>query len=290
MSAKSSSARPRRDDPVALDRERAAPPRWRGDTGMTFLADLLIALRFFSRLPVPTTRREADLGAAGIAAAAAAVPLAGAIIGLVPAAVLVAARAVGLGPLVAAGLAVAALLGVTGALHEDGLADCADGFGGGRTRERKLAIMRDSGVGAYGACAVALSILLRAAAIAAIAQRGPAWSAATLVATATVSRGLALLPLALLAPARTDGRGAAARPAVDQVAFALALAALIAVALPILAGASFWRAVMATVAAVAAALAIVALARRQIGGQTGDVAGAAQQAAEIVALVVLSAG
>ena len=258
---------------------------------MTFLADLLIALRFFSRLPVPTTRREKELGAAGLAAAVAAVPLAGAIIGLVPATVLVMARAVGLAPLVAAALAVTAVLGVTGALHEDGLADCADGFGGGRTRERKLQIMRDSGVGAYGACAVALSILLRGATIAAIAEGGPAWSAATLVATASLSRGLALLPLGLLTPARTDGRGAAAaRPAVDRVAFAFALAALIAVALPMLAGASFSRAVTATVAAVAAALAIVALAHRQIGGQTGDVAGAAQQAAEIAALVVLSAG
>ncbi len=258
---------------------------------MTFLADLLIALRFLSRLPVPTTRREADLGAAGLAAAVAAVPLAGAIIGLVPAAALVAAGAAGLPPLVAAGLAIAAALGVTGALHEDGLADCADGFGGGRTRERKLAIMRDSGVGAYGACAVAMSVLLRAAALAAIAEGGPAWSAATLVATAALSRGLALLPLALLPPARADGRGAdAARPAAGGIAIALVLAALIALALPTLADASFARAVTAIVAATVAALGTIALAQRQIGGQTGDVAGATQQVAEVALLVVFSAG
>ncbi len=270
----------------ALDKPAPTPD----GTPVTFLADLLIALRFFSRLPVPTTRREQALGAGGLAAAVAAVPLAGAIIGLVPAAVLVAARAVGIPSLVAAGLAVAALVGVTGALHEDGLADCADGFGGGRTRERKLAIMRDSTIGSYGACAVAISLLLRTAAIAAVADDGPARGAATLVATAALSRGLALLPLILLPPARTDGNGAAIRPKPTGVALALVLAAAIALALPILAGASFSRAVAAIVVAGTAALAGTALAHRQIGGQTGDVAGATQQVAEIAALVVFCAG
>ncbi len=287
---------PRRHRLADPDRSRGAacpldkPRPTLDDVPVTLLADLLIALRFFSRLPVPTTRRELDLGAAGLAAAVAAVPLAGAVIGLVPAAVLLAARALRVPSPVAAALAIAALLAVTGALHEDGLADCADGFGGGRTRERKLAIMRDSAVGTYGACAVALSILLRVAALAAITEGGAARGAAALVATAALSRGLALLPLVLLSPARVDGNGAAVRPRIGGVVAALALAGVIALALPSLAGMDASLALVAAIAAGAAAVATVALAHRQIGGQTGDVAGATQQAAEIVALVVFSAG
>src|SRR6202030_2053805 len=80
------------------------------------------------------------------------------------------AHKIGSPPWVAAALAVAATLAVTGALHEDGLADTADGFGGGDTREQKLAIMRDSRIGTYGVCALILSLLIRADAIASLTE------------------------------------------------------------------------------------------------------------------------
>ena len=75
-------------------------------------------------------------------------------------------------PALTAGWALAALVLLTGGFHEDGLADTADGFGGGRTRERKLEIMRDSRIGSYGALALVLSVGIRAAALATMARIG----------------------------------------------------------------------------------------------------------------------
>jgi adenosylcobinamide-GDP ribazoletransferase len=172
---------------------------------------------------------------------------------------------------------------VTGALHEDGLADTADGFGGGATRERKLEIMRDSRIGAFGAVALALSILIRVAALAA-ALKGGFWNAAgSLILVAALARAGALMPLAALDPARVDGAGAAAGR-LDPAAFAAScVAALVIVLIAGILATGFWRALAAAAASAIGAAAMTALARRQIGGQTGDVAGAAQQWAEIAA-------
>ncbi len=95
-----------------------------------------------------------------------AAPVAGVIVGLIGAGALGLTRLFGLPPLLCAGLATAAMVAATGALPEDGLSDVAGGFGGGSTRERKLEIMRDSRIGAYGAVALALVLILRAAALA----------------------------------------------------------------------------------------------------------------------------
>ena len=253
------------------------------------LADLCIGLRFFSRLPVPRTARETALGAGGLAAAVVMVPIAGTVIGLCPAIVLVLASAAGLPPLIAAPLAIATLVGVTGALHEDGLADCADGFGGGATLERKLAIMRDSRIGTFGACAIGLALLLRAAALCVVAARDVALGAAVLVAGAALSRTLCLMPLVLLPPARPDGAGAAAATLVTaRYGAALALSVIVSI-LPLFAAASPGRLAAAALAAALAALAVCAVAWRQIRGQTGDVAGATQQAVEIAVLLVFAA-
>lgn len=251
---------------------------------MTPLADLFICLRFFTRLPVPSTERERALGAGSLAAAAAMAPLAGVVLAIGPALVLAAALALRLSADIAALLALAALIVTTGALHEDALADCADGFGGGRTRDRKLAIMRDSRIGAYGAAAIALSLLLRAATLAGAATAGR--GVAALVVAAALSRAACFVPLALLPPARADGAGAAA----GDVGWRRMLAGwALAIVVAAVAGAGIGRAAVATLAAAFAALAVTALARRQIGGQTGDVAGAAQQIAEIAVLLAYAA-
>src|SRR3954471_4031974 len=113
-------------------------------------ADLLRCLRFYSRLPVPAPAWEPDpYGPPDFATMPRMLPVAGAIIGAVGAAVLVGAQMLGLGAFVTAALAVASLTLVTGAFHEDGLADTADGFGGGSTPERRLEIMKDSRIGSY---------------------------------------------------------------------------------------------------------------------------------------------
>jgi adenosylcobinamide-GDP ribazoletransferase len=241
--------------------------------------DIADALRFFTRLPLPATApRPLDFNHMAWAA-----PLAGATVGAVGAGVLALASLLGLPPLICAALATASLVAAAGALHEDGLADVADGFGGGATRERKLAIMRDSRIGAYGAIALALSLLVRVGALAGALSHG-FWNAAgALVIVAGLSRAGALMPLALLDPARADGAGAAAGR-LDPAAFAAAcgVAVLLAAALGSLTiGAG--RAIVAALGGAIGAAAMTALASRQIGGQTGDVAGAAQQWAEIAA-------
>jgi adenosylcobinamide-GDP ribazoletransferase len=239
-------------------------------------------LRFFTRLPLGAAVRAPDFAEIGWAA-----PLAGACIGALAAVVLVVARNVGLPGLVSATLAICVQVALTGALHEDGLADVADGFGGGRDREAKLAIMRDSRLGTYGA---AVLMLLRVEAVAALLRPSPAFAAAGLVLSAAAARAAALGPLSLLAPARADGAGARAGA---LPASALRGAALTLTALAVLLGAwrlEIVRALFACVLAAGATGFVVRLARRQIGGQTGDVCGAAAALAEGVTLLALLIG
>jgi len=252
--------------------------------------DLLACLRFFTRLPLPAPAFEAPAhGAPDLSRIGWMAPVAGALIGAVGALALIIAQGLALPHFIGAALAVAALVGVTGALHEDGLADVADGFGGGVTRERKLAIMRDSRIGAFGALALGLSLTLRIGAVASLLDQGLGAASAALILAGAAGRAFALAPLALLDPARADGLGSGvgrlaggAWPAGFGAFLIAAVAGIVAL--------GFTEAILACGLALAAALAIVALARRQIGGQTGDVAGAAEQAAEIACLVGLLIG
>jgi adenosylcobinamide-GDP ribazoletransferase len=248
--------------------------------------DVADALRFFTALPLPEHEAR-DFAVERFAWAA---PVAGAAVGLVGALGLATAHRVGLPPFVAAALAVASLIGAAGGLHEDGLADVADGFGGGGTRERKLAIMRDSRIGAFGAVALVLALMIRVGALSALLAQGLSAAAGGLVLAAAASRAGALTPLALLPPARSDGAGAAAGRLPLQ---SLGRAWCVALALALIIGfaATGLAAALAALAGAAVgAAAMTALARAQIGGQTGDVAGAAQQWAEIAALCGLLIG
>lgn len=243
------------------------------------LDEVLLATVFLTRLPIrlPARALVLRLGPALWSA-----PLVGLPVGLVVALTYLAGRALGLPDLAAAGLGVAAGLAMTGALHEDGLADLADGFGGGAGRTRKLKILRDPRLGSYGALALGLSLLLRASALAAL-DGGAAL--AVLPAVHALSRaGLPALMVAL-APARSGGLGAdAGRPA-RRVAFAAAGVAGLA-ALVLL---GFSMTLVLALVAGAAVAGIGLLARQQIGGYTGDVLGAGQQAAEIAGLLALAA-
>jgi adenosylcobinamide-GDP ribazoletransferase len=253
-------------------------------------ADLLACLRFYSRLPVPVLSFEtAPYAMLDFAHAVRVLPFAGALIGAIGGAALMAADALGLPALPAAGFAVAALLLTTGAFHEDGLADTADGLGGGATVERKLDIMKDSRIGTYGGAALIMSLLLRTSLLAALTTAiGAPRTALAMIAAHAASRVAALTCHCVLPPARIEGAAwAAARPLPRTLAIAGGLAILIGLS-PVLAGFSPGRLCLGLAAMLAGALAMTEIARRQIGGQTGDIAGASQQIAEILFLAVLA--
>jgi adenosylcobinamide-GDP ribazoletransferase len=240
--------------------------------------DLAAALRFFTRLRAGAPSDTLDMNRIAWAA-----PVAGAAVGLIGSLILALATVLGLPPLLRAGLATAALIAITGALHEDGLADVADGFGGGATRDRKLEIMRDSRIGAYGGLALTLALILRVGALSASLEGSFFRAALSLILVAAISRAGALMPLALLPPARPDGAGAAAGR-LEGSALAAAWGSALVIALGAgLVALGLVHALVAALLSGAAALGVVALARRAIGGQTGDVAGAAQQCAEVAA-------
>lgn len=231
-------------------------------------AELAGALTLLTRLPVWRWSATHPAQAACLWA----YPIAGLIVGGVQAAVLAGAMAAGL-PQPLAGvwvLALGALL--TGALHEDGLADTADGLGGGRTAERKLAIMRDSRIGSFGALALLFSVAIRGTALA--VGHHPVQA---LLMAAVLGRGAMLIPMLLLRPARTSGLAATLGTGRGPAIAGLALSAL----------AALWSPAPAAGSCLAA-LAVSALARRQIGGYTGDVLGAVEQAAECAAFTAIT--
>ncbi len=208
-------------------------------------------------------------------------PVAGLAVGAIAALVLWLGLGLGLPAGPAAALVLLAQIVVTGALHEDGLADCADGFWGGYESERRLEIMRDSRVGSYGVLALGLSLLLRWSALVALVQVGHAGAA--LIAAAVLSRAAMVWPMAALPHARADGLARlAGRP--EHRAFVLTFGAAGLIALPFAGFALFALAAALAVTALACA----AIARAKIGGQTGDVLGATQQLTEIAALLTLA--
>jgi adenosylcobinamide-GDP ribazoletransferase len=259
--------------------------------GSPLLADFYLCLGFFTRLPFPSVAsRSEPPSLADFSRAVRMLPVAGGLVGALAAIAMAAASRFGFPPPLAAPLAICALVLLGGAMHEDGLADCADGFFGGATRERKLDIMQDSRIGTFGAVALVLSLYLRAASLALIAEESLALALAVLIGAAALSRTASLMPLALLPPAREDGAGVGAgKPERAALAIAAGLAAVFALA-PVVAGADLARSVAGIAVATGAAYAIVPLARKQIGGQTGDVAGTAQQLSEIAYYLAFAAG
>jgi adenosylcobinamide-GDP ribazoletransferase len=240
--------------------------------------DIVFCLVFFTRLPLPRFDfRSRTLGEAIWAA-----PVVGVAVAVAGGIVFVVALAFAVPVPVAAALALAATMLVTGGLHEDGLSDVADGFGGGATREKKLEIMRDSRIGAYGASALVMSVLIRWSAIAALAN--PLYVCSALIAAHAASRALLPAFMHMLPPARTEGLGAGAgvvNASATHASLAIGTLALLALGL-------------SGLVATAICLALVffglrALCLRQIGGQTGDTLGALQQVGEITVLVVASA-
>jgi adenosylcobinamide-GDP ribazoletransferase len=246
-------------------------------------AETLLALSFLTRLPIPVVR---TIDMPPLAQAMRFFPLAGAVIGAIIAGVLIGANMLGLPQLLAAVIALAAGTLVTGALHEDGLADVADGFGGGKTREHRLEIMRDSRIGTYGTIALVLSYLARAAIYETLSAAHPLTVLALLAGAAAFSRALVVDLLWATRPARSDGLSVfAGRPSRRSALFSLITGGVGAAA-----AAGVVLSPEISVAAIAAAGLMLALMRalcmRQIGGQTGDVCGAVQVLTELTMLSV----
>jgi len=246
------------------------------------VAELQSAILLLTRLPFRRGKDTAGAALADVPLAQAvwAFPVAGVLVGAAGALVYALAHRLGVPAWPSAALALAATMATTGALHEDGLADTADGFGGGATREQKLDIMRDSRIGAYGVCALALSILLRASALASLADTTlvvPALIAAHGSARAVMPAFMSLVP-----PARRDGLSATAgQPSAASAAVAAILGILVTA---ICLGPA--RAVLATILLAVVGALMARLSFRQIGGQTGDTLGALEQVSEIVVLLV----
>ncbi len=205
-------------------------------------------------------------------------PFIGALVGVIAGATYWAANGP-LGPMLAAITAITVGVVVTGAFHEDGLADTADGLGGMEV-ERRLAIMKDSRVGTFGSLAVVLSSLAR---VVALASLGAADGWFALIAAHTIGRTMATLVMITTTPARAEGL-ATRYP--DEVPKAAVLGVAALVSLGAL-GAGLGSAV-GLVAAAVGAVGVAALARRAFGGTTGDVLGAVEQVGELAVLVAIS--
>jgi adenosylcobinamide-GDP ribazoletransferase len=234
------------------------------------------ALAFLTRLPLA---RKIELGGSDIARSAPLFPLVGAAIGAaVGGGAILAGEA--LPPLAAAVLALAVGALLTGALHLDALADTADALAGG-SRERALEIMRDPRIGAYGAIALALDLLLKAAALSALVERDDAFL--PLVAAAALARATAV-PLACLLPYARPHRGVggvlSGRVSVPMAIGTAMLAAALAL---LLLG---WRGAAIVAAVTAVTLALGLGYRRWLGGVTGDTLGATVEITETLVLLV----
>jgi adenosylcobinamide-GDP ribazoletransferase len=240
------------------------------------LAELVHALRFLTRLPVPFSR---TITLPPLNQTMRMFSVAGAGIGLMIAVVLLAGKQLQLPVMLAAVLAVAAGMVVTGALHEDGLADTADGLGGGKTRERRLDIMRDSRIGSYGTLALIVAVGARVSCYATLLPMAPVALMLVVAACQSFSRAL----MWATPPARSEGASAYAGQPSQGVALT---AILIGLLLTLVAGyfTSFENAILALALGLGVTAGIRWLALRLIGGQTGDICGAVQVTSEVMML------
>jgi adenosylcobinamide-GDP ribazoletransferase len=233
------------------------------------------AVQFLTRLPTPRLRRYSpELFAQSVRY----FPLAGELVGVIVAATWLMARAA-LPATFSAVLALAAGLLATGGLHEDGLADAADGLFGGSTREARLTIMKDSRIGAFGAMTLVMVLLAK---VAALQTLGPGPGAAALLASHGLGRAAVVVVMRLL-PYAGVVAAAKVKLAPDGVKTADAAVAVVLGLWPLLLWTPFKAAIALAVVILGAAI-LATLSRRAIGGVTGDVLGAVEQIAELAVL------
>lgn len=233
---------------------------------------LICAIQFLTRVPTPWL---ATFEPGWITRSARYFPLVGQGVGAASALVLVLAERVW-SPPVAAVLAIAVGVLITGAFHEDGLADTADGLGGGQTAERRLEIMKDSRIGTYGACALVLTLALKAAVLA----MTPVATAAVMLLSAHGLGRAAAVVVMRATPYAPSGEAGKWKPVPDGVQTSEVLIALVIASWP-LALLPLDAALAGLALGSALTVALALLARRLIGGHTGDVLGAVEQVFEV---------
>ncbi|MAI11796.1 MAG: adenosylcobinamide-GDP ribazoletransferase [Rhodospirillaceae bacterium TMED167] len=247
--------------------------------GQDWMDDLQICLMFLTRIPVPGGLALSD---PSLAQACRFFPVIGALVGVIGAIVLAVANQLNLPQEASVLLAISAMVMVTGGLHEDGISDTADGLGGGSNKDRRLEIMKDSRVGAFGVIALVLVIGLKWAGLAALSI-GPA--ALAVFAGAVISRGVLPLFMRYLPPAKDDGLSAdAGRPGFDRVALSLGITLVVAFI-----GLGFWLTIGVAIVVALVTGAMSFWVKIKIGGQTGDILGALQQLGEISVILTLAA-
>lgn len=271
----------RQQNRIAEPDPATAQPRRPHRAGGPSARHLPDAIRFLTRIPVPahlcTNVRLAET--------AWAFPLVGVLVGAAGSAVLLTGTAIGLPAPVAATATIAAAALMTGALHEDGLADTFDGFGGA-TREKRLAIMRASDIGTFGITALVLVLAMRIAAVAILASRDVVTASFALMAAETVSRAVMVAIWRVLPPAREDGLAAeGGRPPTAALGYC-AIMGFLALVFAMALGVPFTGALFATVFAAIGVYILATAVARSIGGRTGDTLGAVQQ----LTLALLLAG
>lgn len=242
------------------------------------ISDIAAGFSLLSRLPIPVDHENAAKRAAQ---AVWTYPIVGAALGAISAIVANASLWLGVPSGIAAALALAVLALLSGGMHEDGLADCADGLGGGRDKDHSLAIMKDSRIGAYGTIALCLVLIARWSGIEVLA---PAGLLLPMIAIGAISRLPMVLAMFLMPTARKSGLSAG----VGAPPIAAVIAA-IAIALTLSVFTLGWGGIPVFLVTLIAPLPLFRLAQRKIGGQTGDVLGGSQQLAEVAALATVIA-
>ncbi|MET3855037.1 adenosylcobinamide-GDP ribazoletransferase [Rhizobium sp. OAE497] len=252
-----------------------------------YALDTARAVAFLSRIPMPSFVFAGDDGK--LSRTARAFPLAGLLIGTVPAAIFLLLLGLRADRLMAALVAIAVLAIISGALHEDGLADTADGLGGGRDRDHALLIMKDSRIGSYGALALILSVALRAAALAAIAREVPSMEAALAIPVAAcLGRSALVWHWHRLPPAKSDGLAASSGKPGESAMHIAVVSGCLFTALIVWPVMGLLPLVCSLLAAGISVLVFTLYIRRKLNGHTGDTLGAAEQISEIAAFCALA--
>jgi adenosylcobinamide-GDP ribazoletransferase len=233
------------------------------------------ALGFLTVIPLPARAHGLPTGITLACFAPAGLLLGGVIAGL----------EVALGPVLPVGARSAVLLGLlvalSGAMHLDGLMDSVDGLFGGRTREQRLEIMRDSRVGAFGVATALVVVLVQYAALSAVVVSRPLG----VLAAVGVSRAASAFALGVARPARVEGLGSAFSVPHRAAAGSLALAAAAGLAVAV----AGWRGLAMVGVAVAMVGVVIAVFRRRVRGMTGDGFGAVVELTLAGALLCLAA-
>ena len=242
--------------------------------------ELGLAIGLLTRYPLPTFHPRSN---ASVGTAFWAFPVAGALIGAPAAAMFWLSATIGFSAVASALIAMAATLFAGGGFHEDGLSDFWDGLGGGRSREAKLAIMRDSRIGSYGTLALFTTLGLQVAFLVSLEYyAGTAMAMGAIIGAEALARGAIALPVSSLKPARQDGLGVSMAGLSPRVFLS---GVSVAIALPVLL-LGVTAAALIT-GALAGAGAVSLLAWRFLGGYTGDVLGASAVTARMMALGAL---